>query len=146
MKNNGWVKHFLDGKAEYGYDHLIKANQASWSRGRLTGMCAVEIVHNDKIITGIHGPGEYHQSDDYEVSMISDRYRLLKRRIQKLISSTDLFIHADKDHVRFYGISIVNLEGPSIARVQKDMIGQWLTVEYDCIQKNIHISLKDKRI
>lgn len=145
MKNSGWIKHFLDGKVEYGYDHLVNTKKASWSKGRLDGICAVELIVQDKSICSIVGTGQYHQSDDYEVGMISDRYQLVTRRIQKKIETLDGFVTQNGGNVHFAFAANVYKDG-EIAQITKDMIGKWLTIEYDHIKNNINITLQENRI
>lgn len=133
---NGWIKYFAFGRPEYGTDKDVINKSASWSRGRLSEMIAAELWHNDLRVVRIVGPGEYHQSDDFSVSLHYSKPDRIIRRLQFLIQPQHDFVvgymqsntidayltnsevmHSDKQYSLFCGLH--------------SNTGEWLTVEYD---------------
>ena len=61
--NNGWIKHFNDGRTEFGFDDEVAAHKASWRNGRQEGLCAVELRYDDTCMVLNGTEGEWWQSD-----------------------------------------------------------------------------------
>lgn len=124
-----WIKHFSDGTREKGTDLAVKLKTASWSKGRLDGMCGALIWHIDKTIE-IIGDGEYWQSDSYESVFPTMKSTLLQRRIQKKIEVSDKSFSVSSNsnllQVGFNG----SVAGKAY-KINRTMIGQWLVVELD---------------
>lgn len=88
MVKNGWIKHFEDGKKEFGFDEAIKEGFGSWSKGRLEGMVGASLAYGGVEIT-VEGTGDYWQADVYEVREDSLEPRLVRKVLAKQISDTD---------------------------------------------------------
>jgi len=63
MRRDGWTKYFVDNTIEEGYDDLVSARKASWSKGRLTGIESVELRHSGICLDVNLGDGIWHQQD-----------------------------------------------------------------------------------
>lgn len=148
---NGWIKYFAYGRPEYGDDYSVANKLASWSCGRLQNIISTELWHNNAMVARIVAPGRYHQSDDFDVSVLSNQSRRIIRRLQFLIephhefvvgkmtsNSIDAYITNsetlcyDKQYSLFTGIY--------------DCIGQWLTVEYDIRYDTIGMYITKEQI
>jgi hypothetical protein len=76
----GWTKLYSSGER-------ISEPQ-SWSRTSLDSMIGTELIYNNLMI-GIYGPGQYWQSDQYEVDIkYGTNYpTMVKRRLLKYIDT-----------------------------------------------------------
>jgi hypothetical protein len=139
-----WIKHFKDGSTEKGTDIAIKSKIASWSKGKLNDMSGVELSHAQYKIE-IHGDGEFHQSDVFEVVYPNFVPTLLKRRLFRKITSEDSFVKIQKTSnslcVKFNEKKINN---GKYTTIHKPWIGKWMVVEIDISTGNIRNYLKDK--
>ena len=66
---------------------LTELQIASWSKSKLTDMIgatiSVELDNEELLVVPLlKGLGEYHQSDDYQITFPSKIHRLTKRRLQ----------------------------------------------------------------
>lgn len=88
ISHDGWVKIFTDGTVEEGYDYLVNAGLASWSKGRLHGIKSVQLQHGHRLIT-IDGDGEFLQSDTLEATFPRNEGVIVKRTLYKKIHEDD---------------------------------------------------------
>lgn len=138
--NSGWVKFFADGTREDGFDHLVDNRQASWSRGRLTGMVRTEVVHNGIVVLSINGLGNFWQSDDFEISMITNKSKRCIRRIQFEIGShTGMIINSDLPGLH------ASVRYDRFAKPAPGIQGKWLTLEYNCLNNSATEYLSERR-
>ena len=129
--DNGWVKHFIDGTIEHGSDLLVEQGKASWSRGRLEGIDRVEIWHQGRFIA-IQGPGEYWQSDTFEVGVLESDSQLVSRTIYRKF-------YPENTHMRFeevLGSRFISVGFPELAdgdghvmKVSHQWCGLWLKLD-----------------
>lgn len=142
---HGWIKHFVNGTKEIGTDEDVAANKASWSKGRLIGIAAAEIIHGNKRMA-ILSPGRFWQSDDYEVSYGEPTPSMRVRRLQRQIQSGDYMFVVSKDA----NTMIVNMLQPnqvhSTAIDVRGMIGRWLTIEYDITTQRFSCRIEEHMI
>jgi hypothetical protein len=135
---NGWIKHFADGSKEVGTDQAVYAKKASWSKGRLADMIGAEVVHGNKRIA-ILVPGEFWQSDDYDVSFLQSTPSLVKRRLQyKIQKSLGLKVEWQDD-------SVVVLLCPGFYATE-EQVGQWVTIELDIKTGKFDFTVQENRI
>ena len=125
---NGWVKIFADGTREVGADHAVKQGMASWTKGRQAGIVAVELWHEGVMIR-ISGPGQYWQSDEYEVNGRGE-HTLIRRRIQKRIDFVDEFYSVNRGgSVLIASTAIHHASDGDFCRGKH--VGKWVTLEID---------------
>lgn len=74
---NGWVKIF-PGE----YLAAPDGESISWSKTRMQGLCGLMLHHNHVRLELICGPGEYHYSEDYEVTVGENNHEMVARRIE----------------------------------------------------------------
>lgn len=149
---NGWIKYFAFGEPEYGQDKDILRKKASWSKGRLENMIGAEVYHNNFRVIKISGPGQYHQSDDFEISMLKSIPVHKVRRLQKKIKEQDVFIVGDITENKTISLFtapediIFSDKNYSIfCGLPKNAFNEWLTVEYDIKHNEVSMFLsKDK--
>lgn len=132
---NGWVKYFLDGTKEEGWDDLVKARLASWTNGRHEGIGSVEMHHDDRIIT-INGPGRFWQQDTFEAKVLVNGGELVERKILRQITSNDIIIclhggMGGSSTVTVAGYELVNLPCPHRLKVKPSWIGKWISLKMD---------------
>lgn len=147
---NGWIKVFKDGSEEKGLDSAVERGEASWSRGRLDDMEEVILIQDNKVLS-IVGPGEFWQSDDYEVSFFETKAKKVKRRIQKKITKKDEVMHTTFFHegkvVVFTPLSEkYNYTADEKTKLDESLIGKWFTIEVDLEQGGITSSFEDNKI
>jgi len=131
-----WTKYFIDGTVYEGSDEAIRLQKASWRRSRNEGIIKVELENKPYRIS-IEGPGEYWQSDTYDIEMLdSDTPKMVRRRIQRRLTESDKFLEVVTAPAQ-YGIKVFSVfpEQPTeriIAlpgyRTKEEV---WLTVEVD---------------
>jgi hypothetical protein len=86
---NGWVKFFIDGETEEGYDSWIDQGQASWRRGRLDGLCGV-VIHQSSRSYGLWaGEGDWWQ-EDVMVASVGGQPETHARRARRKITEDDV--------------------------------------------------------
>jgi hypothetical protein len=127
---NGWVKHFADGSKEEGFDHLVKARKASWSKGRLTDIVKVTMVHGYMEMS-LTGTGEFWQSDTFEARVLVNEGQIVERTLYKRLHSQDRFIMWKRGIQTEMPLEIniqpdLNTLGMSFRGTFHDEIGKWL--------------------
>jgi len=132
---DGWIKHFADGSRELGYDHLVGDKQASWSRGRLEGMTAVEVHHNGTTVM-IEGTGEFWQWDTLEADLLSSNTKIIGRTISKKIHEKDTGFTVNDGVVRFFTLRALD---DNIFFTTEEDIGKSFILEIECGPPN-HVS------
>ena len=147
---NGWIKYFADGSMEVGRDEDIVSRHASWTRGRLENMFAVELHHEGHTIV-IEGTGQFWQSDDLEAHVgFNHEYNIVTRRIQKKIEGTDHWLLSDVyDKYQRYKIcsyESIGDNGFSHRRQLDNLQGKWFTVELDLKTGHVIFDFKENRI
>lgn len=135
---NGWVKHFADGTKEIGTDRDVQMKKASWSHGRLTGMTAAEIIHENKKLS-IMLPGDYWQSDDYDVSIFTSKPELIVRRLQFQIFEGLAWSFWENENELGIRRGAYTLSYGSI-------VGKWITLELDVRTGKMTRSIQENRI
>lgn len=90
FKYNGWVKYFADGTKEEGYDYLVQAKKASWSKGRLDGIIAVSLTHDGTTVM-VRATGTWWQEDVFEAVVGENGGKIVERRLFKDIVENDKF-------------------------------------------------------
>lgn len=148
---DGWTKHFLDDTTECGTNQDVARKLASWSKGRLYGMWGA-CIKEGKQHLHINGLGDFWQSDDYEVQLAEKWPSMVVRRLQKKLSTGDIFV----DIKRFgeYGLEAYvgkaeDLKNPP--RGERNMladkdIGKWLTLEMDLVNYTERYYLSENRL
>lgn len=144
---NGWIKYFADGTKEIGIDKDVKTRKVSWSKGRLNNIKEVQIQHNS---TGqwalISGPGEFWQSDTYEVAVLqSGNGQITNRTIYRKFQDGDSYmrcIEVDGCLHIVIGDYICNGEG-TFFDIKSEWIGRWLELDIE-IGNNVTCSIVDK--
>lgn len=134
----GWIKHFADGTKEVGTDEDVGMKRASWSRGRLTSMVGAEVIHGN-VRMAILSPGEFWQSDDYDVDVFEPTPSLVVRRLQKKIERGDGLRRVQDDNSIV--LSLDDTYVPS-----EEIIGKWLTLEYNLAKQQLRWKIKENRI
>lgn len=129
---NGWVKYFADGKKEFGYDQLVREKKASWSKGRLDNMTAVELHHNGTTIA-IEGTGQFWQSDTLETSLFSLNTQFVKRTLSKKIHERDTGFTVNNGIVKFFALR--TSEDNIFFTIEED-IGKTFVLEIECNHNN----------
>lgn len=140
----GWVKTFADGSKEIGTDRDVQRRKASWSRGRLTHMIGAEVHHGNKVLS-IHGPGEYWQSDDYDISTTSMRPVLAVRRLSYQLTCGDVLYFGEGENHLVVGIETARKAPNRLFTVDEEMAGKWLTLEYDVHRDEISWKIREER-
>lgn len=135
---HGWVKHFADGTKEIGSDRAVRLKRASWSRGRLNDMVGAEIIHGSKRLA-ILTPGEFWQSDDYDVNIFEPTPSLAIRRLQYKIQ------RGDSLRAEWLEDSLVLRPGIGFFALEKD-IGRWMTLELNVRTGEINYSIQEQKI
>lgn len=133
----GWIKHFADGTEVIGTDHDVQKKKTSWSKGRLTGMIGVEVIHGNKRMA-IFTPGEFWQSDDYDVNLLDSTPILVTRRLQYKIQGMDGLCEKQQPD------NVVFCKGDSNFDIGR--VGKWLTLELDIKTGKISCNVKENRI
>ncbi len=136
--NYGWVKHFADGTKEFGSDQAVRMKRASWSQGRLTGMIGAEVIHGNKRIA-IFTPGEFWQSDDYDVRIFESTPSLAIRRLQYKIQPEDSL------RAEWLENSLVLRPGIGFYALP-EKVGKWMTLELNIETGEIDFSIQENRI
>ena len=148
---NGWTKYFLDSQIEDGQDYDVANKTASWSRGRLDNMMAVDLSH-DSLYISIAGLGDFWQSDDYEVCIGDSWPSITTRRLQKQLKLGDIFIRATHDNNRELVLAVGNIKelassyDNNIYMLTNNDIHQWLTVEMNLMTKKTRYYLAEHKI
>jgi len=145
-----WTKYFIDQKTERGTDQDIQRGLASWSRGRLYGIRAVELEGSNYQL-GIYGTGDYWQSDTYNVSMAEGVSVLTHRRIEKQIEPGDLFfahcILTEKKHQIWFSNQLGHPNcKKQIQVLPSSYIGKWLILELDVGNQSTRRYFSQERI
>jgi hypothetical protein len=149
IHRNGWIKSFVDGQIESGYDDDVDAKRASWSKGRLTDMDGASIHHEGYHIA-IAGLGEYWQSDDWDVPLFTSAGELAVRRLQRKLVDGDTFIvyYQTPNSMMLRVVSTVGeaeMEQYTVP-VKDEYIGMWMWMEYHCKVHRINWGLSKERI
>lgn len=142
---HGWIKHFVDGTKEIGTDFDARMKRVSWSRGRLTGMIAAEIIHGNKRMA-IISPGRFWQSDDYEVNIYEPTPSLRVRRLQRQIRKEDHMMivqrEADSIVVNVSSMYLSNAAAFDLAGYE----GKWITIEYNLQTRKFKCGIEENMI
>lgn len=125
---NGWVKYFANGKKELGYDQLVKERKASWSKGRLDNMIAVELHHNGTTIA-IEGTGQFWQSDTMETDLFSLNTQFVKRTLSKKIHERDTGFTINNGTVKFFALRALE---DNIFFTREEDIGKTFVLQIEC--------------
>lgn len=90
--NSGWTKRFSDGTIETGSDNEVKARKASWRKGRLEGLVAVDLCMNNRIVALQAGEGDWWQADDYVAPLVAGTVTgtLTARRTMRKLTEQDI--------------------------------------------------------
>lgn len=137
MSEYGWIKHFRNQKK---ISNVGTQESISWSQTNLNDLVACSLLTNDCITCHIIGPGEYHQSDDFEVSLFNPVPKLLKQRLQYKISNWVKYVEIFKTKEGYVFICSVEQETDKpdvLIKRNKFATNQWLTVEYDVINDEV---------
>lgn len=137
MAFSGWKKFFIDGNIEEGSDVDVANKRASWSRGRLSDIEAVEAGAWGRMVRIVgEVPGEFWQSDDLWLAVASEKGGLTRRRIQRLLGVGEVFLTVEKT-VK-YIVAKVSRKPPPTVYSQivhvldiSSKLGLWLTLEID---------------
>lgn len=139
MYKPGWVKWFAPDEwgalCEEGYDYLVRAHQASWSKGNLKDIIAVELFTSQmRVELRSLASDKYWQCDNYISTFRSGKTRLVSKIVQKQIEERDLgpvYHVANKD---FCLISLGLRICPSqkiIHTLTSNELGKWFTIKLD---------------
>jgi len=142
-----WVKYFISGGKEVGSDSDIKQGKASWSKGYLTGIYGVELFHNNTSLS-ITGPGEYWQSDTYEMSLFENVPVLINRRIERKITASDFFYTCSYKN-KIFTLTLSNGSTGNSAQVihlHKNQIGCWLIAEMNVRNDSVIHYISKERV
>ena len=150
LQVNGWVKCFLDGTREEGYDNLVDKKLASWQKGKLDNIIEVKLYHEGKGIL-LLGRGTYWQSDDWEVPLFTSPGYFKTRRIERQISSTDhhlLRFQNENDTIFACIDDLEELydEDDIIHKFDIDDIGHWLCIEMNAQSKEVSWYINEDKI
>jgi hypothetical protein len=150
---DGWIKYFFDRKPEHGSDQDVANKVASWSNGCLSNMTGVEIYHQGRKVITMGGLGVYHQSDDFDVSLLQSVPNLVTRRLQKQITPRDSFIvgyNYDCKSMELYTASenaLFHKANYSIfTLIPRRHIGQWITAEYKIQYNEIAMFISEDKL
>ena len=161
MKTNGWLKCFTDHTTESGTDELVQQKLASWSRGRLEGLAAVQLFWNNHEIQYVADEGEYWQSDDmvavYGGPGSTTLAKFLIRRLGRKINTNDIgkviwlqSIIQPSGKTWFVSFSDPSQGSMSIpneqifAEITDDMVDEWVVAELNS-EGNCSLKVTDKR-
>lgn len=145
----GWVKYFYDGTSYVATDKDIATRVSSWRNSRFEGLQRVDIFHDESPILSLSGIGEFWQSDTMEAPVGGEGFHIVKRRVQKRITSRDIIAtietQGDALAVNVHYLLPASLIRTTIPLRARD-IGKWLTLEYDVVSGNKRHYLSDVRI
>lgn len=144
---NGWVKLFADGTREIGNDIDVKNKKASWRGGRLNNMSGAYVEHNG-FCMGILVPGEFWQSEDYEVDFFESVPRLITRRIQKKIRLGDRF-YITNNIGQFFLVPEYHLpacHSEIELQINDNDIGKWITLEMNIPTMKMQYTIEETKI
>jgi hypothetical protein len=125
-----WIKTFPDGSRLIGSDLAVEAGIVSWSKTPTDPLISASLEHHGFQIE-IVGPGKYWQSDTYESVYPGPGSVLLQRRIERLITPSDNFMHVIQRPKLLQVTFNTMVVGGQYVVVPKAWIGQWLILEYD---------------
>lgn len=144
---NGWIKHFADSTKVIGDDLSVQRKEVSWRKSKSEGMLAAEIQH-DGTSCIIYGPGPFWQSDGYESCFPGFETKLVKRRVEIQIQSSDKHLRFEfRPNQSSYAIAVDGgaLSG-SIMEVPSHWHGKWLVLEYDVSSRNVKYYVSENKI
>jgi len=151
----GYTKHFTDGSTELITDDLVKANKASWQRGRLHNISAVDLHMDDLLIT-LSSPGEYWVADDYinivripsAGNSITVPSQCIARRVERKLTEEDIgkWIILEIRDEKMFHMYLSSKEGPcSQYQVTQEHIDKWLILEYDLQKASVGYRLANNK-
>jgi hypothetical protein len=141
-----WIKYFADGTKYVGTDQDILMKRASWTKSKNTGIIAVSLEYNSKLLQ-ICGNGNYWQADMYQCSSVQCSPILIKRFIQFQPGIESTFYISQTDNncwaQEYKSINSVSVSNEMLLHLNTR---QWLTLEYDIINNVIKSYIKDSKI
>lgn len=150
---DGWIKHFVDGSTETGLDNEVAAHKASWQKGRLDGLCGVELFCGKFGAKLTAGEGEWWQADTMisrfvGVNKVGQRV-MLSRRVQKKITDQDVGKHINmalhKGNFLTFDLTNQQSKYKTNIIIKREHISKWLTLSFNVDKQVFEISIKDKR-
>lgn len=127
-----WLKLFKGGETIRGTDNDVSARVVSWSKSKSDDMMGAVISHND-LCAFISGPGEYWQSDTIETIFPSNKSYIIKRRIEKLIASTDktYSVLCTHNYLAIQFGAMCSSQVDEVVSINDQDTGKWLVAEFD---------------
>ena len=129
--DNGWIKTTIDGSKIYGSDKDVSLKKVSWSATPTT-LIGTEIYHNSRPVIILQGLGEYHYSEDYDITVGRNVAELVYRRLQ-FYNTNNTFLHGT--HVRKNASLCITTDHTTIdfsnINIYTGLPKGWFTIEYD---------------
>jgi hypothetical protein len=139
----GWGKKFIDGKNLHADSSEVERGLKSWSKTE----CRLSSAYVSFGYTlEMSGVGDYWQSETYEMSGSATRPTLIKFRIERKITVSDIAysmtstIHGTTLHI---GPKPVY---PQARSMPPGSVGKWLVLEYDLVTKSIRTYFSSEKI
>jgi hypothetical protein len=131
-----WVKIFSDNSCEYGKDSDIAIGKASWSKGKLENICAVEFRERDERRCLLVVPNtSWHQFDRFSVIVSEGTHQPTRthRVIQAKIKEEHIgfFLTKGPSNRPYPRWAVSKVQHPFDSlcmRITKEHVGKWLTV------------------
>jgi len=124
-----WIKFFKDGPSEHGSDIDIAKGRASWSRGRLDSITAVQLFDNT-VCLDVRVPNtSWHQYDRY-LAFLGDFGENASSRSARVVQAEIKHHHVGQSvrYMRVNNTSFINMDNSQTGKIiSSEDVGLWIT-------------------